>query len=253
MYQMKLKTIFFDVGDVLFNEDRLRFRILQSLVKALQAQGQEWTLSKLIRVRERRARYNDESFFHYDFAQELLGEEAFHAWFTGERYILTHKERYIHEILMPGMKELLERLHCRYKLGIIANQPVETEDALEYYGILKYFDPQLIGISDKVGLAKPEVTFFEWGLKNAGCKPDEAAMIGDRLEADIAPANRVGMTSIWFIPEVADKGWVAQDAEEEQYLQVISHLPNWRRTPIRQMEHPDVVVKSSHEISDYLA
>ena len=34
-------------------------------------------------------------------------------------------------------------------------------------------------------------------LDKAGCKPNEAYMIGDRLDNDILPAKKLGIKTIW--------------------------------------------------------
>ena len=44
---------------------------------------------------------------------------------------------------------------------------------------------------------KPEGRIFEIALDRAGCLPEEAVMIGDRLDNDIAPAKAVGMKTVW--------------------------------------------------------
>ncbi len=241
--------IFFDVGDVLFNEDRLRLRIFQCLIKTLQKKGHNLTLFELLQEREERARTCYEPFFHYDFAREMLDGD-YEYWFQNDVQKLTRKERYVHEITMPGMIELLEKLKSDYKFGIIADQPVETESALEKHGLLHYFE--VIGLSAKVGFYKPDTRFFQWALDQAGCPAEEAVMIGDRYEADMAPAKEVGMGTILFIPEATEKGWLPADSDEELYLQIISRTPNWRRQPISRAEKPDVIVKSASEIAEYL-
>jgi len=34
-------------------------------------------------------------------------------------------------------------------------------------------------------------------LDKAGCRPEEAIMIGDRLDNDIIPAKKMGMRTVW--------------------------------------------------------
>ena len=52
--------------------------------------------------------------------------------------------------------------------------------------------------SAEEGVAKPDERIFEIALNRAGCNPIEAAMIGDRLDNDIVPANALGMYTIWI-------------------------------------------------------
>ena len=46
------------------------------------------------------------------------------------------------------------------------------------------------------GVAKPDERIFELAMERADCSPEEAVMIGDRLDNDIAPAKRLGITTI---------------------------------------------------------
>ena len=53
-----------------------------------------------------------------------------------------------------------------------------------------------IAASAELGIAKPDAAIFQWALKQAGCAARNAVMIGDRMDNDIAPANRLGMRTV---------------------------------------------------------
>lgn len=90
---------------------------------------------------------------------------------------------------------VLEELKSKgYRLGIIANQPLGSEQRLAKWGLLPYFD--VVAPSAELGVAKPDPAIFEWALTKAGCKAQNTVFVGDRLENDVAPANRLGMHSI---------------------------------------------------------
>ena len=99
------------------------------------------------------------------------------------------------ERLYNGAAETLEKLKPRYHLGIIANQNPGTEERLKAYGIHHFFD--VIIASAEAGLDKPDPEIFRLALREAGCMPDEAFMVGDRLDNDIAPAKKLGMKTVW--------------------------------------------------------
>lgn len=99
------------------------------------------------------------------------------------------------ERLYPEADELLAALSGKYRLGIIANQSPGAEKRLEGWGIRHYFS--VIACSAEEGVAKPNPEIFRRALARAGCPPQRAAMIGDRLDNDIAPAKALGMTAIW--------------------------------------------------------
>ncbi len=95
--------------------------------------------------------------------------------------------------LYPDALELLRVLRGQYRLGVIANHAVDTAQRL---GIASYFD--VIVTSEELAIAKPDPHIFQQALACANCAPEEAIMVGDRLDNDIAPAKRLGMKTIWI-------------------------------------------------------
>lgn len=83
----------------------------------------------------------------------------------------------------------------RYKLGIIANQKLGTEERLESWGLRQYFD--VIAASAEIGYSKPDKEIFEKAFELAGCTAEERVMVGDRLDNDIIPAKAIGMKTVW--------------------------------------------------------
>lgn len=100
------------------------------------------------------------------------------------------------EFVYPEAEECLKRLSKRYRIGIIANQNPGSRERLEKLGLLKYID--IVVASAEEGVAKPDLGIFRIALERAGCKAEEAVMIGDRIDNDIAPAKKLGMKTIWI-------------------------------------------------------
>lgn len=94
----------------------------------------------------------------------------------------------------PETDEVLGQLYRTYKLGIIANQNAGSELRLKQYGLRKYFE--VIVASAEAGVKKPNPRIFTLALEKANCEPEKAAMIGDRLDNDIFPANVLGFTTV---------------------------------------------------------
>lgn len=90
------------------------------------------------------------------------------------------------------LKSLYEK---GYNIGIIANQSLGTQKRLEGWGLMKYI--KLVIASAEEGVAKPDKEIFLRALNRADCKPENAVMIGDRIDNDIEPANKLGMKTIW--------------------------------------------------------
>ena len=119
------------------------------------------------------------------------------------------------EKLYPETLAVLEKLAQKYKLGIIANQVEGTQKRIDNWGIGKYFD--VVVASAEAGVAKPDSAIFKIALEKSGCKPENAAMIGDRLDNDIIPAKKLGMKTIWVRQAYAVYQKVRNDEEQPDF------------------------------------
>src|ERR687893_2377088 len=113
------------------------------------------------------------------------------------------------------------------EIGIIANQSEDVAALIQKYGFDKFFKVQIISFSVK--LKKPDLNIFELALKQAGRNAEDCIMVGDRLDTDICPANKLGMTTI-------------RTTNSLFALQV----------PCRACEQPDYTVTCLAEISEIL-
>jgi len=84
-----------------------------------------------------------------------------------------------------------------YRLGVIANQPSQVRVALERDGLVPFFDT--MGVSDDLGLHKPDPALFARTLEIAGVEPERTVMVGDRLDYDVRPAKATGMRTVWVL------------------------------------------------------
>jgi len=100
------------------------------------------------------------------------------------------------EFVYPEAENCLNELSKHYKIGIIANQNFGSKERLDKLGLLKYID--LVIASAEEGVTKPDLRIFQIALDRANCKPEKALMVGDRIDNDIVPANKIGMKTIWI-------------------------------------------------------
>lgn len=119
------------------------------------------------------------------------------------------------EVVYPKAAECLARLHEKYRIGIIANQNLGTPARMEKHGLAQYLD--LIIASAEEGLEKPDLKIFELALKRADCLPENAAMIGDRLDNDIIPAKRLGLKTIWIRQGFGGMGTVLTEKDAPDF------------------------------------
>lgn len=111
--------------------------------------------------------------------------------------LLRSKERDLIRKAPEISDEVIEVLHYLskdYKLGVVANQTLDALRLLENTGINQYFDN--FEVSDSLGLEKPDKRIFLHVMKVLKVSSDECVMIGDRIDNDIIPANKLNIFSI---------------------------------------------------------
>jgi HAD superfamily hydrolase (TIGR01509 family) len=85
-----------------------------------------------------------------------------------------------------------------YRLGLVSNASDNRDvfTLVENFGLEGYFD--FILTSAACSYRKPHHRIFELALAHWGYLPDETALVGDRLDADIGGARPLGIYSIWI-------------------------------------------------------
>jgi putative hydrolase of the HAD superfamily len=99
--------------------------------------------------------------------------------------------------LFPDVLPVLERLHPRYRLAIVSDHQAPYAVAeLRTLGLTEFFDP--IVISADHGFRKPDIRLFQYALKGAQARPEQAIFIGNDLYHDVMGAHRAGMKCVFF-------------------------------------------------------
>jgi HAD superfamily hydrolase (TIGR01549 family) len=93
-------------------------------------------------------------------------------------------------------EETLSILAPKYKLGIIANQSKDVLQLLDKFNFRDFFD--VVIISSEVNINKPDPRIFQLAINCAASNSKRYVMIGDRLDTDIGPANKLGMKTIRY-------------------------------------------------------
>lgn len=107
--------------------------------------------------------------------------------------------------LMPGARELLERLYGerdRLSLSVITNGFSEAQiPKMRSSGIDKYFEHFFL--SEDLGYMKPDRRFFDAALSKLGAKPEQCLVVGDDYKVDILGAMSAGIPQILYNPSGA--------------------------------------------------
>jgi len=134
--------------------------------------------------------------------RELLAEKGHHnvpektlREALDQFYAVTQQNWALEEDAIPTLETLQEG---GFHLGLVSNAG-DTRDVFqltEKFGLEPFFD--FIITSAACGYRKPHPRIFELALAHWGYLPDEIAMVGDRLDADVRGAQPLGIYAIWI-------------------------------------------------------
>jgi putative hydrolase of the HAD superfamily len=97
-----------------------------------------------------------------------------------------------------GAVEALHNIRDKVKrLGLITNGNGEVQRAkIEKHNLTRFFDYVLV--EGEYGLGKPHIEVYQHVLKHFDVLGDDAWMVGDNLEFDVAAPQSLGMKGIWL-------------------------------------------------------
>ena len=118
-------------------------------------------------------------------------------------------------------KSALEKLHGKYKLGIVSNFAIPecVDKLLEKHGLDAFFD--VVVVSGAVNKRKPSPEIFQKALEEMGVSAENTVFVGDTVDADVIGAKAAGMKVI-FIERRVQKD--AEQACPNQKIKSLSEL-----------------------------
>ncbi len=96
--------------------------------------------------------------------------------------------------VLPGTRQILDRLAQDYALGIISNSDGHIFELLQSVGLGDCF--RSVTDSAVVGFEKPDVRIFQSALQSLGASPGESMFVGDVYSVDYLGARNAGMTAV---------------------------------------------------------
>lgn len=134
--------------------------------------------------------------------KELLSEKGFAGasddmlrTALDQHYAVTQQNWQLEEDTIPCLDSLNRG---SIKLGIISNagDDKDVTQLVDKFNIHPYFE--FVLTSAACGYRKPHKRIFELALENLNVLPEQIAVVGDKLDADIQGANQMSMYSIWI-------------------------------------------------------
>ena len=124
--------------------------------------------------------------------------------------------------LASSTHALLEALRERgLKLALVSNTASPRwllEPILDRQGIVERVDA--IVLSSEVGKRKPHPAIFQRALGELEVEATEAVFVGDRLDADVLGASRIGMSTVQALWFRADEGSNGVEPDYQAFTQM---------------------------------
>ncbi|MFO8034506.1 MAG: HAD family hydrolase [Candidatus Bipolaricaulota bacterium] len=191
-----IQTVLLDLGGPVLNEDREYAAWDDHLLKLLAEDGvtvarnaYSSALTEATRACHPQPRVSALwSLMQPDIPRFRRLKDAFRKYTSRpERHLSTSSVR-------PGAHEAVRALAERHTLALAANQPAGVREILRREEILAPFSWQYV--SEDLGVAKPDLLFFQIILDKLGVPAESAVMVGDRVDADVLPAKALGLHTV---------------------------------------------------------
>lgn len=208
---MKPKAILFDLDDTIVADDAVYEKAWENVFKKPILQASELDISKLL------AAIKQAGEWYYSDPERL--RKARQNLYAARREVVTialsslginhpklargladsyseEKEKVI--FVYPDAIETISHFNKEgIPLALLTNGSSEYQrKKIERFGLAPFFS--YIFIEGELGMGKPDEQLFRHALGRLGvADPSEAWMVGDRLEHDVKPAQKLGIYAIW--------------------------------------------------------
>lgn len=140
-----------------------------------------------------------------------------------------HARREREMTFFPGACETIDTLRARgILLALVTNGASEIQRTkIDRFGLGQRFHH--IQIEGEHGFGKPEVRSYQHALEVLSVRPDEAWMVGDNLEFDVAAPQRLGIRGIWHDhlgAGLPPSSTVKPDLIIRSLRELLGHAPN---------------------------
>ncbi len=207
--QKKVKHIFFDLDNTLWDTDKNSMLTLQQMYKEMKVEEtyrvafSEFFMNYYKRNEKLWELYRKEEVTKQDILDQRF-KETFRKFGIEDKEICRYFDDFFidkvvqNNNLVSNVEETLDYLRTRgYELHIVSNGFIQpTERKVNNTPIKGYITTVTSG--EEINKRKPAKEVFELGLKKANADPGESSFIGDDWEADALGSERIGMFPVFF-------------------------------------------------------
>lgn len=128
--------------------------------------------------------------------------------------------------MIPGALEALEIIKSKYSIGILTNGFEKTQSTkLECSGIAPFVD--YFQSSERIGIAKPSIDFFNNALQYIGSNQSEVVYIGDNWKTDVKGGLDAGIHTFHYVYDESAEVNVNDISNHHKFGGHIVDLVDW--------------------------
>ncbi|MFN2146180.1 MAG: HAD family hydrolase [Anaerolineales bacterium] len=240
---MRIRAVIFDLGNTLLYFEgnwsevlaRANQMMFDSLIRSgLQLEQEDFVTSFRQRLeayhQQREVDYKEHS-THWilkdtlaeggypDVGEPVLRDALAAMYAASQEYWVPEKD------LLPTLESLA---HHGYRIGLLSNagDDRDVQKLVDKGRIRPYLEYVLTSAAG--GIRKPDSRIFELAINMFGLEPDEVAMVGDTLGADILGANKMGIYSIWITrrADTSENRKLRQTIIPDAEIDTLAELPD---------------------------
>ncbi|MDP6338908.1 MAG: TIGR02253 family HAD-type hydrolase [Candidatus Marinimicrobia bacterium] len=192
-----IKAIIFDLDNTLLDFIKMKRFAVKAAITAMNEAGlnvdEEKAYQDILDLYVEKGWENQQVFD--DYLNQTVGEVSNKILAAG--IVAYRRAREATLLVYPNVnKTLIQLIKMGINLAVVSDAPSrEAWMRLYYLNLHHVFDPVLT--FDDTGVRKPSSKPFQMALEYLKVKPDEALMIGDWPERDVAGASQIGMKTIF--------------------------------------------------------
>lgn len=196
---MKIKAIFFDIDDTLYDSslqsDLARRNALRAMIEAGLDIDEEAGIAALQNTVQK---FGSNYEYHFNELLKKVGYDS-NPRIIAAGIVAYHTTKIAHLVPYPDtIPTLLKLRDWGYNLGVITDgRAVKQWEKLIRLGLQHFFDTVII--SEEVKSQKPYTAIFKQALKQVKCSAKDALMVGDRIDKDISGAKKAGIATVQIL------------------------------------------------------
>jgi putative hydrolase of the HAD superfamily len=199
-----LQAVFWDIDDTMFSTTAFVKLARERAMQAMVDRGLDLPLDRVLQELQAVVdEFGSNDDRHYDRLLKRLPKKVTREvnpdLLITAGVIAYHETKWEEVKLRSSSKQLLRDMaEAGLKLGVItAGLARKQMEKILRLGLDRYIDPNLIFITDQVGIAKSNPKLYRQAVRAAGVKPQHAMHVGDHPFSDIQSAQRAGMITVW--------------------------------------------------------